>query len=183
MHVYNTGEVMRKLLCLISFAVILTFISGIASAGVPEVYANDIFHVDPGETFDVVVIVECHAEVANYTVIVTLHPRFDFAPQGSDMNVSDDVATITYVGYDTDTLRFEFPMVAQNDTPEGDYNTPYALFWNGSETGYMPSQVSSDTVVISVGEGTSGSCSTLSFTILPALAVISSFTIVRKHKR
>jgi hypothetical protein len=174
---------MRKFLIVFSFVVTLTYISGIASAGVPTVYANDIFTVDPGEVFDVVVIVECHAEVGNYTVIVTLHPRFEYAPEGSDMNVSDDVATITYLGYDTDSLRFEFPMIAKNDTPEGEYNTPYAVFWNSSEIGNLPSQVTSDTVVISVGEGTSGSCSTLSFTILPALAVISSFTVVRKYKR
>ncbi len=174
---------MRKLLCVILFGVTLTLISSIASAGVPTVYANDIFRVDPGEIFDVVVIVECHAEVANYTVIVTLHPRFEFAPEGSDMNVSGDSATIIYLGYDTDSLRFEFPMMAKNDTPEGDYTTAYAAFWSGSETGFITSQVSSDAVTISVGEGTSGSCSTLSFTIFPALAVISSFTIVKKHKR
>jgi hypothetical protein len=174
---------MKKLLIVFSFAVTLTYISGIASAGVPEVYANDVFHVEPGEVFDAVVFVECHADVANYTVIVTLHPRFEFAPQGSDMNISDDVATITYLGYDTDILRFEFPMTAKNDTPEGDYTTAYASFWNGSETSYMPSQVSSDAITISVGEGTSGSCTTLSFVVFPALGVVSSYTIVKRHKR
>ena len=174
---------MRKLLFIFSFTVTLTFISGIASAGVPTIYANDVFHVDPGEDFEVVVIVECHAEVANYTVIVTLHPRFEFAPEGSDMAVSGDSATIMYLGYDTDSLRFEFSMMAKNDTPEGDYNTDYAVFWNGSETGFMISQVSSDFVSISVGEGTSGSCSTLSFVVFPVLGVVSSFTIVKKYKR
>ena len=182
-RVYNTSEVMKKLLCLISFVVTLTFISGIASAGVPEVYANDVFHVDPGEVFDAVIIVECHADVANYTVIVTPHPRFEFAPEGSDITIVGESAFIMYLGYDTDRLRFEFPMMAKNDTPEGDYNTEYAVLWNGSETGNFISQVSSDSVTISVGEGTSGSCSTLSFVVFPVLGVVTSFTIVKKHKR
>jgi len=165
------------------FITILTLISSTASAGVPEVDALPVFHADPGQVFDLTIFVECHADVGNYTVIVTLHPRFEFVPEGSDMNVSGDVAEITYIGYDLDSLRYEFPMVAKNDTPEGDYNTPYAVFWNSSETGYMPSQVVSSNVEISVGEGTSGSCATLNFTIFPALAVISSFTIVKKRKR
>jgi hypothetical protein len=174
---------MRNILYVAAFAVILTLISGAASAGVPTVDANDVFHVEPGDTFDVVIFVECHAEVANYTVIVTLHPRFQFVPEGSDMNVTGDGASITYVGYDTDILRYEFSMVAENDTPEGDYKTAYAAFWIGSETGFNSSQVTSGSITISVGEGTDGSCSTLSFTIFPALAVISSFTIVKRYKR
>lgn len=174
---------MGKLPYLSSFVVTLTLINGIASAGVPTINANDIFHVEPGEAFDLVVFVECHTDVANYTVAVTLHPRFEFLPEGSDMDVLDDKASITYVGYDTDILRYEFPMMAKNDTPEGDYNTDYAVFWNGSETGYNISQVSSDSVTIGVGEGTSGSCTTLSFVIVPVLAVVTSFTIIKKHKR
>jgi len=165
------------------FVSVLALLSSTASAGVPEVNVGPIFSVDPGQVFDLVFFVDCHADVGNYTVIVTLHPRFEFAPAGSDMNVTGDVAEITYIGYDLDSLRFEFPMMAKNDTPEGDYNIPYAVFWNSSETGYMPSQATSTNVEISVGEGASGSCTTLSFTILPTLAVISSFTIVRKRKR
>lgn len=171
---------MRTALSILVVITSLTLLSGAAGAGVPTIHANDIFHTEPGETFDVVVLVECHAQEANYTVVVKLHPRFEFVPEGSAMNVSGDSASITYTGYDEDTLRFEFPMMPKDDTPEGEYKTGYSVFWTGPETGNMTSQVTSSSVAVSVGEGTSGSCATLSFVILPILALVSSFAIIRK---
>ncbi|UCF09094.1 MAG: hypothetical protein JSW28_05275 [Thermoplasmata archaeon] len=174
---------MGKGIFILVLATALTVICGAASAGVPEVYANDIFHAEPGVVFELLIFVECHADASNYTVTVNLHPRFVFAEEGSDMTVSDRNASITYLGYDADTLRFEFPMAAENNTPDGKYLTTYSVHWNGSETGFTPQLAESGHVSISVGEGTSGSCTTLGFVVLPLLALVTSFMIVKRYER
>ncbi len=167
--------------CMLIFA--LYFSVGIASAGVPEIEANDILHREPGVEFDVVIFVNSHAD-ADYTVNVTLHPRFQFVENGSAMNVTGDTASITYTGYDTDSLRFEFPMVAENDTPEGDYNIQFEVYWNGSETGFNYTLVDDDTVKISIGEGGDSSpCSSSALLVLPVLAFGTSFGITKKKYR
>lgn len=170
---------------LVTWMPIIIFLisAGIVSAGVPTINANDVFNVEPGDTFEVEVFVECHSVEANYTVSVTLHPRFQFVEEGSDMNISGTNASITYLGYDTDELRFEFPMVALNDTPEGDYNIPYQVYWNGSETSFVLTLIESDTVRVSVGEGGDSACSTSDFIILPILGISIAFCIVKKQKR
>ena len=163
----------------------LTFcvFSGMASAGEPVVTANDVFSVDPGEGFEVDIFVECHEDVANYTVSVTIHPRFEFG-ESSVMVVSGNNASITYMGYDQDSLRFEFPMVATNDTPEGDYHMPYSVYRNSSETGFMLTLEETDTVRVSVGEGGGENpCTTTSFLILPVFAVGCTFCIVKRQRR
>jgi len=166
---------------MITFAFCIT--AGFVSAGIPEINANDVLSVEPEEEFEVEVFVKCHAEEANYTVNVTLHPRFEFLEEGSDMNVSGNNASITYLGYDTDELRFEFPMMALNNTPEGDYNLNYQVYWNGSETGFVLTLVESDSVRVSVGEGGQDTCSSSSLIILPITAFVTMFFIVKKEKR
>ena len=169
------------IICMLIFA--LCFSVGIASAGIPEIEANDILRREPGEEFDVVIFVNSHAE-ADYTVNLTRHPRFQFVEEGSNMNVSGDSALITYTGYDTDSLRFEFPMVAENDTPEGDYNIQYEVYWNGSETGFNYTLVEDQTVKISIGEGgDSSTCSSSALLVLPVLAFGTSLGISKKRKR
>jgi hypothetical protein len=163
----------------------ITF-STLASAGVPEIQANDKSLVEPEEDFDLVVFVDCHADVANYTVIVTLHPRFEFAEDPGDMVVANDSASasITLLGYDQDGLRFEFPMHALNETPEGDYNIPYEVKWNGSETSFALESVEEGTVRISVGEGGSeGACGTTGLLVLPFVGFGAGMVIDKKRKR
>jgi hypothetical protein len=172
-----------RLAIFILFLVFLLFAST-ASAGVPEVRANNRFSIEPGEEFDIVVFVDCHADEANYTVIVTLHQRFEFADDTGDMNVSGDTATIIYVGYDTDSLRFEFPLVAKNGTPEGDYNIPYEVKWNGTETSFTLSSVEEGTVRVSVGEGGGDTnCASVSIIILPIMGMGIIYTIDKKRRR
>lgn len=113
---------MKKSLAILMLVIALFYFSGFASAGVPTVESYDVFHIEPGEEFEVEVLVICHADVANYTVTVTLHSRFQFAENDSDMVISGINASVTYEGRDTDELFFEFPMVANNNTPDGNYN-------------------------------------------------------------
>lgn len=174
---------MRKGLVICMLIITFCVSAGFASAGVPTIHANDVLNIEPGEEFDIVIFVECHASVANYTVNVTLHPRFQFVEEGGDMVVSGSNASITYLGYDTDDLRFEFPMFALNNTPEGDYNIPFQAYWNGSETSYVLAQVESDTVQVSVGEGGRSPCSTTDLLILPVFGVSIAFCIVKRQKR
>jgi hypothetical protein len=174
---------MRKGLVICLLIIIFCVSVGIASAGVPTIHANDIFSIEPGDEFEVEVFIECHAVEANYTVNVTLHPRFQFVEEESDMIISGTNASITYLGYDTDELRFEFPMMALNDTPEGDYNIPYRVYWNGSETSFVFTLVESDTVQVSVGEGGDSACSTTDSLILPIFGISIAFGIFKKQKR
>lgn len=174
---------MRKGLVMCMLIIIFYVLSGLASAGVPTIHANDVFHIEPGNDFDVVIFVECHAEVANNTVTVIRHPRFEFVEEGSDMVVDGDNASITETGYDTDEIRFEFPMMASNNTPEGDYNMHYEVHWNGSETGFVYTLVESDTIQVSVGEGGDSACSTTDFILLPVFGLSIAFCIVKRQKR
>ncbi|UCG69469.1 MAG: hypothetical protein JSV09_00130 [Thermoplasmata archaeon] len=162
---------MKKSLAILMLVIALFYFSGFASAGVPTVESYDVFHIEPGEEFEVEVLVICHADVANYTVTVTLHSRFQFAENDSDMVISGINASVTYEGRDTDELFFEFPMVANNNTPDGNYNIQYEVYWNGSETGFVPTFVERDTVRVSVREGEESPCSSTSFIILPLFAV------------
>lgn len=174
---------MRKRTVIWVFMFTFCVFAGMANAGEPVITANDRFGVDAGEEFDVVIFVECHEDVANYTVRVTLHPRFEFVEEDSDMVVSGSNASITHMGYDQDSLRFEFPMVATNDTPEGDYHIPYSVYRNGSETNFILTLEESDTVRISIGEGGGENpCSSTSFLILPVFAVGCAFCIVKKQR-
>jgi hypothetical protein len=172
-----------RIMILLLVMSMITF-SSLASAGVPEVQADDRFSVDTEEEFDLVIFVDCHADVANYTVIVTLHPRFAFAEDPGEMVVTNDSASITLLGYDTDSLRFEFPMYAVNETPEGDYNIPYEVKWNGSETSFALESVEEGTVRVSVGEGGSeGACGTSSLLVLPFVGFGAGMVLDKKRKR
>jgi hypothetical protein len=167
---------------LILVMILLTF-AGYASAGIPEVSANNRYSVEPDEEFDLVIIIDSHGE-ANYTVEVTLHPRFEFSSNVGDMEVTNNSAEITYLGYDTDSIRFEFPMMAKNETPEGDYNVPYKVFWNGSETSFNLTSVEEGTVRVSVGEGGSeGGCNTAGLLVLPIAGLGTSYVVDKKKKR
>ncbi|MEE9150698.1 MAG: hypothetical protein V3U20_02550, partial [Thermoplasmata archaeon] len=157
-------------------------LAGITSAGVPTVEPHDVFRTEPGEKFEVEVLVICHADVANYTVSVTLHSRFQFVENDSDMVVSGTNASITYEGQDTDELFFEFPMVAKNNTPDGNYNIQYEVYWNGSETGFVSTLVERDTVSVSVREGEESPCSSTGFVVLPLFAVGIVFSVFNKQK-
>ena len=170
---------------LVIWIIILTFcvFAGIATAGVPTIRTNEVKNIEPEEIFEVAIIVESHA-VSNYTVEVTLHPRFEFADNESDMNITGDMASITIEGIDKDVLRFEFPMMAKNDTPEGEFNIQYEVYWNGTETGSTRELVKSDEVTVSVGEGgDTGPCSSSSLLVLPVLFVGIAFLIVKKESR
>jgi hypothetical protein len=165
---------------------IATFVlyAGLASAGVPEVRADDRFNVEPEEEFDLVVFVDAHAVEANYTVIVTLNQRFEFAADPGDVNVSGKIGTITHIGYDTESIRFEFPMFAVNGTPEGDYNIPYEVKWNGSETSFNISDVEEGTVRVSIGEGGSETnCSSAFFLVLPASGLGIIYAYNKRRRR
>lgn len=167
--------------------ILITFFvlyAGFASAGVPEVRANDRFAVEPEEEFNIVIFVDAHAVEANYTVMVTLHQRFDFAADPGDVNVTGDKGTITYVGYDTDSLRFEFPMFAKNETPEGDYNIPYEVKWNGSETNFVLTDVEEGTVRVSVGEGGGDTnCSSAFLIIIPVSSIGILYSYIKRRRR
>jgi hypothetical protein len=161
----------------------LCIFAGIATAGVPTIRTNEVKNIDPEELFEIEIIVESHA-VSNYTVEVTLHPKFEFADNESDMNITGDTASITIDGIDTDVLRFEFPMMAKNDTPEGEFKIQYRVYWNGTETGFTRELIESDTVTVSVGEGgDTGPCSSSSLLVLPVLFIGISFFIVKKESR
>lgn len=165
-------------------AMSLITISSLASAGIPEIQANDKSLVEPEEEFELVVFVDCHADVANYTVIVTLHPRFEFAEDTGDMEVTNDSASITLLGYDQDSLRFEFPMLAVNETPEGDYNIPYEVKWNGSETSNVLTSVEEGTIRVSIGQGGSeGGCGTTGLLVLPFVGFGAAVVLDKKRKR
>jgi hypothetical protein len=161
----------------------LCIFAGIATAGVPTIRTNTVKNIEPEELFEIEIIVESHA-VSNYTVEVTLHPKFEFAENESDMNITGDTASITIDGIDTDVLRFEFPMMAKNDTPEGEFKIQYRVYWNGTETGFTRELIESDTVTVSVGEGgDTGPCSSSSLLVLPVLFIGISFFIVKKESR
>ncbi len=176
---------MRKRLVICVFLIAFCILAGFVSAGKPEVNANDVIsRVDPGEEFDVNIFIDCHANVANYTVKITGSPRFRFVEDGSDMVISGSNASITKMGFDEENLRFKFPMMALNNTPDGDFSIHYEAYWNGSETGFVPELVESDSVRVSVGEGGEDSpCSSAGFVILPVLAVGTAFSIVKKGSR
>lgn len=168
------------------WALLLTFyiLAGMVSAGEPEIDARDVLSVDVGEEFEVDIIVTFHEDVANYTVSVTLHPRFEFVEGNPDMVVSGDNASITYEGRDQESIRFEFQMMALNNTPDGDYHIPYSVYWNGSETNFTTTLVESDTVRVSVGEGGGDNpCGTSSFLILPVFVVGTAFCFVKRQGR
>jgi hypothetical protein len=172
---------MKNRLSIWALILIFCFGAGIASAGVPEISAPPVSRIEPGEEFDVDIFVVCHAVEADYTVTLTLHPRFEFVEEGSGMVIADDNASITITGYDKDNPRFEFPMRALNDTPDGDYNIQYAVYWNGSETGFRETVVDGGSVRVSVGEGGEDSpCSSTGILILPILAIVTAFCIVKK---
>ncbi len=174
---------MRRSLVIWITILTLCIFAGIATAGVPTIRTGEAKNKEPEEIFNVVVIVESHA-VSNYTVEVTLHPKFEFADNESDMNITGDTASITLDGIDTDVLRFEFPMMAKNETPEGEFNIQYSVYWNGTETGFTRELVESDTVTVSIGEGgDTGPCSSSSLLVLPVLFVGISFLIVKKESR
>jgi hypothetical protein len=178
------GDSMRIKLAM--FILFLTFLvlSHTASAGIPEVRANNLFNVEPEEEFEIVIFVDAHADEANYTVIVTLHQRFEFASDPGDVNVSGNEGTITYVGYDTDSIRFEFPLFAKNGTPEGDYNIPYEVKWNGSETSFVLTDVEEGTVRVSVGEGGGDTnCSSAIFLIIPAFSIGIIYAVNKRKRR
>jgi hypothetical protein len=161
----------------------LTIFAGIATAGVPTIKTAEVKNIEPEELFEIEIIVESHA-VSNYTVEVTLHPRFKFAGNESDMNITGDTASITIDGIDTDVLRFEFPMMAKNDTPEGEFNIEYRVYWNGTETGFTKELVESDKVTVSIGEGgDTGPCSSSGLLVLPLLCVGVAFLIIKKENR
>ncbi|UCE38043.1 MAG: hypothetical protein JSW00_02025 [Thermoplasmata archaeon] len=174
---------MRRSLALYTIITTFCVFAGIASAGEPDVSANNVIGIEPEEEFDLVIFVESHADDSNYTVIVTLHRRFEFVENKSDMIISGDEASITLEGDDKDELRFEFPMMAEEDTPEGSYHIDYEAYWNGSETDFENKLIKMDSVRVSVGEGGRSSCSTTDFLILPVLAIGLVFCIVKKEKR
>jgi hypothetical protein len=162
---------------------LLTF-STLASAGIPEVQVNNVASVEPEEDFDIVIFVDAHADIANYTVIVTLHPRFEFGQTPSEMVVRNDSASLTLLGYDQDSLRFEFPLIAQNGTPEGDYNIQYEVKWNGSETSNLLESVEEGTVRVSVGQGGSeGACGSTGLLILPFVGLGAATVLDKRRKR
>ncbi len=172
-----------RLTIFVLFMVFLVFCAT-ASAGIPEVRSNNLFSVEPEEEFEIVIFVDSHAAEANYTVIVTLHQRFEFASDPGDVNISGDTGTITYIGYDTDSLRFEFPMFAVNETPEGDYNIPYEVKWNGSETSFVLTSVEEGTVRVSVGEGGGDTnCSSVIFLILPISSIGLIYAVYKRKRR
>lgn len=172
-----------KLAIIVLFLAFLVF-SQTASAGIPEVRANNLFSVEPEEEFEIVVFIDAHAVEANYTVIVTLHQRFEFAADPGDVNISGNTGTITYVGYDTDSIRFEFPMFAKNETPEGDYNIPYEVKWSGSETSFNLTDVEEGTVRVSVGEGGGDSnCASAIFLIFPISTIGLIYTVYKRKRR
>jgi hypothetical protein len=178
------GEIMKVRLIMGILISVFVLYAGLASAGVPEVRANDRFAVEPEEEFDIVIFVDAHATEANYTVVVTLHQRFEFAADPGDVNVTGDTGTITYVGYDTDSLRFEFPMFAKNETPEGDYNIPYEVKWNGAETNFTLEDVEEGTVRVSIGEGGGDTnCSSAFFLILPVSGLGILYGYSRRKRR
>jgi hypothetical protein len=163
---------------------VLLVFSATASAGVPEVRSNNLFSVEPEEEFEIVIFVDPHAAEANYTVSVTLLQRFAFASNSGDVNVSGDTGSITYIGYDTESIRFEFPMFAVNGTPEGDYNIPYEVKWNGSETSFVLTSVEEGTVRVSVGEGGGDTnCSSAIIIILPITGMGIIYTFIKKKRR
>jgi hypothetical protein len=164
------------LLLLLSYATL-------ASAGVPDVETVNIPSVDPQEEFEIEILVKSHAE-ANYTVNVTLHARFQFAGNNSDMVIEGDTGSITYTGFDQDSIRFEFPMVALNDTPEGDYHMNYEVYWIGSETSFNYTLTDSGQVRVSVGEGGGeDACNTSSLLVLPFASLGIVFIYDKKRKR
>ena len=139
--------------------------------------------MEPEEEFNLVIIIDSHAD-ANYTVEVSLHPHFEFSENIGDMIITNNSAYIIYIGYDTDSIRFEFPMMAKNATPEGDYNIPYKVFWGGSETSFNLSSVEEGTVRVSVGEGGSeGGCNSTGLLVLPFAGLGTTYVIDKKRKR
>ncbi len=174
---------MRLNMIMLVFIMTFCILAGIATAGIPTIRTSEVKNIEPEEIFEIEIIVESHA-VSNYTVEVTLHPRFEFADNKSDMNITGDTASITLHGIDTDVLRFEFPMMAKNDTPEGEFKVQYRVYWNGTETGFVRTLVESDTVAVSIGEGgDTGPCSSSSLLVLPILGVGITFLIVKKESR
>jgi hypothetical protein len=173
---------MKRSLVLFMLIFILVYFSGFVNAGVPTVESYDVFNVEPGEEFEAEILVICHADLANYTVSVTLHPRFQFIENESDMVISGVNASITYEGLDTDELIFEFPMVSKNDTPDGNYNIKYEVYWNGSGTGFIPTFVESGTVQVSVREGEDTPCSSTSFVILPLFGGGMIYSAYKRQK-
>jgi hypothetical protein len=100
------------------------------------------------------------------------------------MEIVGDTASTTYFGFDQDSLRFEFPMMAQNETPEGDYHLRYEAYWNGSETSFVYTLVDSGQVRVSVGEGGGeGTCNSSSLLVLPFAFLGIVFIYDKKRKR
>lgn len=168
------------------YLLVITFciLPGLALAREPDVYTYDERNIEPGEIVNILINVECHAEVANYTVRVTIIPGFEFVEEASDMDIQDDTATITYIGNDGETLDFKFPMMVLNETRKGNYDIPYEVHWSGSETGYVQELVESDTIRISVvGEDGESPCSTTDFILVPILGLGVGYFIVKKKER
>jgi hypothetical protein len=181
---YINGVFVGKIIAI--FFLVTTFLvfSAIGGAEEPDVTTNDVFGVESGEVFNVVIYVTCNSYEANYTVIVTTNERFQFIEEASDMDVSGDIARIDYFGVEGETLDFKFPMEAQEDLPGGDYEIPYDVYWMGEETGYIQELVRSGFVSISaLGEKEQSPCSSVGFVVLPILSVGTVYCVFKKDGR
>ena len=166
------------------FVITFCVLPGLVIAREPDIFAYDERDVEPGEIINVLIHVECHSYEANYTVKVTIVAGFVFVEEASDMDISEDTATITYLGDEGETLDFKFPMMVLNETRNGNYDIPYEAYWNGSETGFVQELVKSDSVRISVvGEEGESPCSSTDFILVPILGLGTAYCIVKRQKR